>query len=124
MSQLAALVYSNPKEELMDHMNVDAMNATQTSTVVTRSGKILQNALIIEPPQQVEALLSKDDESDPQVTKVHGNGEIETEDIKGVKFKVNGQCLKVLFGENGDVRVIEMVYLDNACETCARYVVT
>ncbi|KAH0661731.1 hypothetical protein KY284_026662 [Solanum tuberosum] len=48
MSQLAALVYSNPKEELMDHMNVDAMNATQTSTVVTRGGKLLQNALIID----------------------------------------------------------------------------
>ncbi|WMV33292.1 hypothetical protein MTR67_026677 [Solanum verrucosum] len=51
----------------MDHMNVDAMNATKVSTVVTRSGKILQNALIIDDHSK-RVWLSKDDESDPQVS--------------------------------------------------------
>jgi len=45
---------------------------------------------------------------------VYGNGAIEIEDIKVVKFEVNNQLLKVYLGEGRDVRVIEVVYYDDA----------
>lgn len=47
------------------------------------------------------------------VTKVYGNGSIEIEDVKGVKFKHNGQRLKVYFEEGRVVKFIEVVYLDD-----------
>jgi len=48
------------------------------------------------------------------VIKVYGIGAIKIEDVKGVKFKINGQRLKVYFGEGCDVRVDEVLYLYDA----------
>ncbi|KAH0783962.1 hypothetical protein KY290_003560 [Solanum tuberosum] len=42
MGQLAALIYSNPNEDLVLFMTENQMNVSQVSAIVTRSGKTLQ----------------------------------------------------------------------------------
>ncbi|WMV58953.1 hypothetical protein MTR67_052338 [Solanum verrucosum] len=43
MGQLASLVYSSPKEDLVAHVNENPMNTVQVLALVTQSRKILKN---------------------------------------------------------------------------------
>lgn len=47
-----------------------------------------------------------------RVFRMSGNRAIEVENEKGESFKVNGQRLKMYFGEPPDLRLIEVVYLN------------
>jgi len=49
-----------------------------------------------------------------KVTCVFKNGAIEVEGKEGPAFKVNGQRLKLYFGECHEIALIEMVYLEDA----------
>ncbi|XP_049365197.1 uncharacterized protein LOC125830021 [Solanum verrucosum] len=48
-----------------------------------------------------------------KVTRVFTNGTIEFESREGPAFKVNGQRLKLYFGECQDISLIEVVYLED-----------
>jgi len=55
------------------------------------------------------------------ITQVYGNGSIEIEDAKGLRFTVNGQRWKAYIGESQDVRVVEVVFgscLNNTSLSC------
>ncbi|KAK4721447.1 hypothetical protein R3W88_011680 [Solanum pinnatisectum] len=49
-----------------------------------------------------------------RVTRVFTNGAIEVEGQEGHVFKVNGQRLKVYFGQCQEISLIEVVYLEDA----------
>jgi len=46
--------------------------------------------------------------------RVFTNGAIEVEGQEGPTFKVNGQHLKLYFGECQEISLIEVVYLEDA----------
>ncbi|KAK4716377.1 hypothetical protein R3W88_014715 [Solanum pinnatisectum] len=48
-----------------------------------------------------------------RVTRVFPNGAIEVEGQEGHAYKVNGQCLKLYFGECQEIPLIEVVYLED-----------
>ncbi|XP_015163892.1 uncharacterized protein [Solanum tuberosum] len=48
-----------------------------------------------------------------RVTRVFANGAIEVKGKKGPAFKVNGQRLKLYFGECHEISLIEVVYLED-----------
>ncbi|XP_049362947.1 uncharacterized protein LOC125827670 [Solanum verrucosum] len=48
-----------------------------------------------------------------RVKRVITNGTIEVEGQEGPAFKVNGQCLKLYFGECHEISLIEEVYLED-----------
>jgi len=49
-----------------------------------------------------------------RVTRVFSNGAIEVRGKEGHAFKVNGQRLKLYFGECHEIYVIEVVYMEDA----------
>ncbi|XP_049388097.1 uncharacterized protein LOC125852401 [Solanum stenotomum] len=49
-----------------------------------------------------------------KVTRVFTNGAIEIKGKEGPTFKVNGQRLKLYFGECHEISIIEVVYLEDA----------
>jgi len=49
-----------------------------------------------------------------RVTRVFTNGAIEVKDQEGPPFKVNGERLKLYFGECQEISLVEVVYLDDA----------
>ncbi|XP_049394762.1 uncharacterized protein LOC125859070 [Solanum stenotomum] len=49
-----------------------------------------------------------------RVTRVLTNGAIEVEGQEGPAFKVNGQRLKLYFGEFQEISLVEVVYLEDA----------
>ncbi|KAK4716687.1 hypothetical protein R3W88_015025 [Solanum pinnatisectum] len=49
-----------------------------------------------------------------RVTRAFTNGAVEVEGQEGPAFKVNGQYLKLYFGECQEISLIEVVYLEDA----------